>query len=390
MRVIYLDGHSGLSGDKFLGALVDVGVPAAFIQETLDRLDMGIKIRARKVKRSGLAGTYVTFKFTDALASIPNLKHAKSVINQSGLPPKTRRRSIKVFTRLARAEAHVHRSSVSRVHFHEINGLDTLADIVGSVAGLGWLSPDRVLASPPDVGFGTVSTQHGILPIPAPGTLELLKGLPMQQGSVQAELTTPTGAALLAELVDAFSPLPACTVEAVGYGAGTADFKGVPNLTRLMLAKTEADAADVDEIMVLECDVDDMTGEWAGDLFEILEAAGALDVSMLATTRKKNRPSLRICVLVRPQHRFAVEEALFASSTTFGIRSHTALRSTLKRKHRKVQTSFGEIRIKIGQHAGRIVTQSPEYEDCREAARKYNKPLMEVYYSALAACQHEA
>lgn len=292
----------------------------------------------------------------------------------------------RIFTRLAQAEAAVHGIAVEQVHFHEIGAADAIVDIVGACAGLEALGLEAIVCSPIPTGHGTVECEHGLLPVPAPATAELLRGVPLSACDEPAELTTPTGAAILTTLADSFGPLPALRIEAIGYGAGNRENRSRPNLLRLIIGQVASQpAGQQDHAVVLETQVDDATGQAVAHACERLLEAGALDVFVVPIIMKKGRPGQLLTVLCRPEDVSTLEAIIFGETTTFGVRRHGCLRTKLTREHVTVGTRFGPIRVKLGRHGDQVVRVWPEYDDCAAAARKSGVALRTVQDAALHA-----
>jgi hypothetical protein len=383
--VAYFDCFSGASGDMILAALLDCGLPLEALIADLALLAPGlIRLRAEKTLRGGIRAMQVTVETADG----PNPPHRSletigAMILGSQLPERVKERAMAVFTRLSEAEAAIHDVPVEQVHFHEVGALDAIADIVGAVAGLERLGVGAVFFSTLHLGGGTVKSQHGTLPVPAPATARLIAGLQCELGPIPRELLTPTGAAILTTL-GRQRPPGLMRVERIGYGAGARDNADHPNLLRLMLGQaappTEADAA-----WVLEVNLDDTTAEVIGHTIEQLLAAGVLDAWAAPIQMKKSRPGWMICAIVAEEALGRAEEVLFRETTTFGIRRHRVERAKLARELRAVETPFGRVRVKVGTRDGKLVTASPEYEDCRSIAIEKNIPLREVMDAARRA-----
>jgi uncharacterized protein (TIGR00299 family) protein len=273
---------------------------------------------------------------------------------------------------------------VEQVHFHEVGGVDAIVDIVGTCWGLEHLGIDRVICSPVPVGSGTVTCEHGVLPVPAPATALLLKGVPIADCGEPGELTTPTGAAILTEFAQSYGPLPAMRIDRIGTGAGNREGRTRPNILRVLIG-TPLAPAQTDRIAVLEANIDDATGEVLGHTLDRLLRAGALDAYCLPIHMKKSRPGLVLTVLAEVERVNELEEIVFAETTTFGIRRHESVRSKLERTTNSVETRFGPIRVKVGARAGQIVTVAPEYDDCEQAARQYKVPLRQVMGETMAS-----
>jgi len=386
MRLAYFDCFSGASGDMIVGACIDAGVPLETIRAALAGLRVtGYTLQAARVRKQGLAATQ--FRVTvDPAADKPHrhLHHIRQLIEDGSLKPAVRTWAIQVFTRLAEAEAAAHGTSMEHDHFHEVGAIAAIVDIVGACAALDALGIDEVRCSPIPTGHGTITCEHGVLPVPAPGTAALLKGVPLAECDEPGALTTPTGAALLTTLATAYGPMPAMTIESIGYGAGQREGKTRPNLLRLLVGRTGT-SAEADQIAGLEANVDDCTPETVAYAVEKLLAAGALDAFCTPIYMKKGRPAVMVSVLAEPARRQELEAILFAETSTFGIRSYRAERRKLGRAYTEVDTPYGRIRLKVGRHGDKVVSVSPEYEDCRAAAERTGVPLREIMTAALRA-----
>ncbi|MFO0801088.1 MAG: nickel pincer cofactor biosynthesis protein LarC [Gemmataceae bacterium] len=381
MRVAHFDCFSGISGDMVLGALLDAGVDAAPIRAALDSLGLPITLEAEKVKRCGFAATKATVHAADQ-EDYRFLPDVEAILARGALTPKQRELASAIFRKVAVAESVAHGMPLERVHFHEVGALDSIADIVGAAVGLDLLGVERFTSSPVPTGTGTVKCAHGIMPVPTPGTAELLKGVPLAASSVKGELTTPTGAAILTTVATEFSAAPAMTIERIGHGAGTKDFIEQPNILRLWVGTLEDQGRkakdEADTVTVLETNLDDCPAEVVGYCFERLLAAGALDVYAVPIHMKKNRPGVMLSVIAEPGRVAELEVILFRETGTFGVRRTTAVRSKLAREAVTVETHWGPVRAKRGwRDAFEIVT--PEYEDCARVAREQGVPLREVY-----------
>jgi len=402
MSILYIDAFSGISGDMFLGALVDAGFAEADLRRVLASLPIGgYELAVRKEKRGGLEATRVEVKL-DPKEKQPHrhLHHIEEIIKQCRVRKdegqrdegtKGRReggtdKAIAVFRRLAEAEARVHGTTAQKVHFHEVGAVDAIVDIFGVCAGLERLGVERVVASGLPTGSGYVEAAHGRLPVPVPAVVELMRGHPTRPCDEEGELTTPTGAALAVTLADAFGPMPAMTVEKVGYGAGSREGRRVPNALRVVLGRPVAGscADEADVVWLLEANVDDASGETLGAATEALFEAGALDVWLVPATMKKGRPGVVLACLAPEERAASVEEAIFRETPTFGVRRTAVARTKLAREHATVQTPYGEVRVKVGRRGGKVVTASPEFEDCRRLAAERGVALREVYAAAVA------
>lgn len=384
MRIAYFDCFSGISGDMAIGALLDAGLSFEALRTQLAALNIsGYALAAEKVKKHGIAGTKFHVDVHDPGPHHRRLRDIEAILRASRLEGQIQERALAVFTRLAEAEALIHHTTVDDVHFHEVGAVDSIVDITGTVIGLHALGVQRVLASPVNVGAGFVRAAHGVLPVPPPATAELLKGAPTYARGQDGELTTPTGAALLATLAEAFGPLPALCVEQIGYGAGSKDLPHAPNLLRVFIGEDNT-RGDADLITVLEANLDDMNPEWFEYAQEQLFAQGALDVFYTPIFMKKNRPATKLTVLCESGKVDVLADVLFRDTSTFGVRTYEVRRQKLQRFSQVVDTRYGLIAVKIGQWRGQVVQVSPEYESCRQAARRCGVPLKDVYQAAEA------
>jgi len=385
MKLAFFDCFSGISGDMTLGALVDAGLAVDHLRSALQSLDVpGWQLSAEKVWKNGVAATQVKVT-TEDQSKHRSLSTVLGILQKSHLSPSVRHRATAVFTKLGEAEATVHDVPLEKIHFHEVGAVDAIVDIVGACIGFEALGIEAFVCSALNVGGGTAKMAHGILPVPAPATARLLLGKPTYSNGVQKELVTPTGAAIVATLCDHFGPQPPITVSAIGYGAGTTDLEGQPNVLRVMIGdSTEKTVAGFDEeISVIEANLDDMNPQIYGYFSERALTAGALDVYTTPVQMKKNRPGTLLTVLCKPQDISAMISLVFAETTTFGVRSYRAQRRVLPREHVSVSTTFGDVRIKLSRVNGRILHIAPEYEDCRRLAEQHNVPLQRVIQEAL-------
>lgn len=390
MRIAYFDCFSGVSGDMTLGALLACGADEAEFRDALAGLNVGgyeLTVQRRKVE--GLMATDV-----DVILKHDDVGHGREMADileiyaKASLPPRVIERATAIFTRLAEAEAKVHGTTPDKIHFHEVGAVDAIVDITGACILLEMLGVDAVYASPLPYTRGFVNCQHGMMPLPAPATLELFAGLPTYPVEVRGELVTPTGAAILATLAgpERMGNAPAMTTITAGWGAGKKDWgTPFPNLLRVVLAEVPDRARrTTDSVVVLQTNVDDATPEALGYAQERLLAGGALDVWLQAAQMKKNRPGTLVTVLAAPGTEDELSELLFAETGTFGIRHATLEREVLDRELRSVATPYGEIRVKVGARSGRTLVEAPEYEDCRTAAQAHGVPLRTVYDAARA------
>lgn len=385
MKIAYLDCASGIAGDMLLGALVDAGAPLGEIQAAIDSLRLpSCQLVANEVRRGGFRAIKIDVEHEPEHAH-RHLHHIVDMIRASQLTPRQQELAERVFTRLGEAEAKVHGTTIRKVHFHEVGAVDSIADIVGTAVGLDLLGIQRIVASPVPTGRGFIEIAHGRCSIPAPATSELLRGIPLAESEVEAELTTPTGAAVLAALADGFGGLPAMRIEAIGCGAGTRELTNQPNLLRLLLGVADTTGASSEEIVVLETNLDDATGQQIGHCVGELLQQGALDAYTTPIQMKKGRPGVLLSVLSRPADADALRETLFSQTPTLGVRWTTAQRRVLRRERHSVQTRFGTVEGMVAWREGIGATFSPEYEACRQIAEARNVALAEVQQAAMMA-----
>ena len=385
MNLAYFDCFSGISGDMTLGALIDAGCDVVHLREELQALQVpGWGLSCEKVWKNGMAATFAKVK-TEDQKKHRSLSDILEILEKSQLAPQVRDRASAIFQKLGEAEARVHDVPLEKIHFHEVGAVDAIVDIVGACIGFQALGIDKFACSPLNVGGGTAKMAHGVLPVPAPATANLLQGKPTYSNGVQRELVTPTGAAIVSTLCDRFGPQPPMTVSAIGYGAGSADLEGQPNVLRIMIGESAEKALPGfdEEISVIEANLDDMNPQIYGYFLEKALAAGALDVYTTPVQMKKNRPGTLLTVLCKPQEANALTSMIFAETTTFGVRTTKAQRRVLPREHVSVSTTFGDVRIKLSRVNGRILHVSPEFDDCRKLAVEKNVPLQQVINEAL-------
>jgi pyridinium-3,5-bisthiocarboxylic acid mononucleotide nickel chelatase len=385
-RLAYLDCQSGISGDMTLGALVDAGADLAAMNQAIESLGLpGCRLVAAEVKKRGFRAAQVTVEHEPEHAH-RHLHHILKLIDAGRLSERQKDLARRIFTRLAEAEAKVHGTTVEKVHFHEVGAADSIADVVGAAVGFDLLGIERLVASPVPTGHGRITIAHGQCSIPAPATAELLRGIPLAPSNVEGELTTPTGAAILATLAESFGPMPAMTIESIGYGAGQKDFDEQANVLRLLVGRADdRSATTADQVCVLETNLDDLSGEVVGYCIGRLWEAGALDVYTTAIQMKKDRPGVKLSVICRPAEAAAVEAILFEETTTLGVRRWTADRRLLPREACRVETPLGTIEGKLSRPGGGVVRFAPEYESCRRAAIEHRVPLRTVYEAAQVA-----
>jgi pyridinium-3,5-bisthiocarboxylic acid mononucleotide nickel chelatase len=432
-RIAYFDCASGASGDMVLGALVDLGLPLDRLRAELAKLRLpGYRLEARKVERAGIQATKVEVVLDDQIGKADGGKNGQAavevhgvagehdhdhdhahdhdhdhdhahdhdqshdahphrglreilrMIETSGLDAGVKERSSVLFRRLGEAEASVHGIDVEKVTFHEVGAVDSIVDVVGAVIGLGWLDVDRFLASPLNVGSGTVKIAHGVYPVPPPATLQLVSGVPVY-GKGRGELLTPTGALLVTAHATGYGPLPSLRPEGVGYGAGTKDTPGRPNVLRLIVGEEVAGDGEGHRVTVIEAEMDDMSPQLFGPLLDRLLATGALDAFYTPVQMKKGRPGVLLTVITERERRTAIEELLFAETTTLGVRWQEWDRTVLERQSVPVETEFGSVSVKVGKREGRVYNVQPEFDDCLTLARAASRPVKEVWAAALSA-----
>src|SRR6266851_2414499 len=451
MRIAYLECFSGISGDMFLGALVDAGVSPELLVRTVEALGVDARLEISRVDRSGISATKVdviaagekelpreefwaqqtrhshehdhthehshghdhahehthshdhshdhshTDEHTHDLAHAHRgLTEIRQIIRSAAIAPSAQDRAVKIFEALGAAEAKIHNSDIEKIHFHEVGAIDAIVDIVCAAVGSESLGVDEWVCSPLNVGGGTVVCAHGSFPIPAPATLELLKNAPVYSGEIQKELVTPTGAAIVSVLASRFASFPRIKPLKTGYGAGSRNFKNVPNVVRLTIGEAvQAESAvlpasaaalpgaSMEDITILEANVDDMSPQVFGYVMERAFAQGALDVFGTAVQMKKNRPGMLLTVLCRPSDAQQLTKLIFAETTSLGVRMRQEARATLSRRHVAVQTKWGDVRMKLANLNGSISNYAPEYEDCRRIAEQQHVPLKVVMQEAI-------
>ncbi len=390
-RVLHLDTFSGIAGNMFLGALFDLGLSPRELESDLRPLGLEFRLRVSRVRRGPLAARYVRVEVPPAKRGHARHAHGRSfaeirrLLSRARLAASVRERALAIFEALAAAEGRVHGVAPERVHFHEVGAVDAIVDVAGAVLGLERLGIERVTATPVALGSGSIETEHGRLPSPAPATLELLRGLPSVPAHADFETVTPTGAAILRSVVDEFGPMPALTVERIGHGAGDARPSAMPNVLRAVLGR--AGGLGRDRVVVLETNLDDLVPEHFDHVMDRLFAAGALDVSLQHLHMKKNRPGFLVRVLARPADRVGVAHALFRETPTLGVRISECERLVLPREQLRVRLPQGAIRVKVVRGLEGGVDLSAEYDDCRRAALRSGIALREVVRLAEAAAR---
>jgi len=427
MRIAYLDCFSGISGDMFLGALVDAGVSPKLLEDTVEALDIGARLEISRVQRGGISATKVDV-YSNGEKDMPRevfqeqrghnhahehahdrghahshehkhdhehargLNEIREIIGKAAISCTSKATAIRIFETLGEAEAEIHNTSIEQVHFHEVGAVDALVDIVCAAVGAESLAVEEWVCSPLNVGGGTVKCAHGTLPVPAPATLKLLRDAPVYSSGPQVELVTPTGAAIVKTLSSRFSPFPAMKIEKAGYGAGTRDFPEHPNVLRLTIGEallpdgaSKSSSASNDSITVLEANLDDLSPQVLAYAMERLLAEGALDVFSVPVQMKKGRPGALLTVLAKMEDANRLAKLIFAETTTLGVRRREEQRQTLSRRWENVDTTWGPVRVKIASMNGSISNYAPEFEDCRKLAETHHVPLKQVMEEAVRA-----
>ena len=446
MRIGYLECFSGVSGDMFLGALIDAGVPRRVLEDATAALGVGARLEISRVVRSGISATKVDvwvdgekdlpreeyWAKQDSVRALPAESHhehghdhahkhdhhhdhedtsdvetsrpgtpaphehshvrglveIREIIGKAAISAAAKKTAIKIFEALGMAEAKIHATSIEKVHFHEVGAVDAMVDIVCAAVGADALGVDEIVCSPLNVGGGSVKCAHGTFPVPAPATVELLKDAPVYSTGVQAELVTPTGAAIVKTMARRFAAFPEMKIERSGYGAGSREFAGLPNVVRLTLgeaAPTLAGKTASEMLTVLEANLDDLNPQVFGYVMDRLLAEGALDAFGMPVQMKKNRPGTLLTVLCKPEDASKLTQLIFTETTTLGVRRREELRHTLARRWENVTTQWGEVRIKIASMNGTVTNYAPEYEDCRRIASEHHVPLKTVIQEATRA-----
>ena len=423
MRTLYLDCFAGISGDMFIGALLDCGLDFDFLKTELARLGVeGYELSLTRVDRCGINSAKFDVHLhgevhhhhhhdhshehhhhnhshdhhhhdANPQSAINNphshdhrsLSTIKHIISSSALSAQVKERALAIFQRIGEAESKIHGIPIETVHFHEVGAVDSIVDIVGACIGLEALNIEKIISAPLHVGSGTFQCAHGTYPVPGPATAELLTGVPVYSKDIEGELVTPTGAAIVATLAADYGNLPAMKIERIGYGAGTRTYQSFPNTLRAVIGELVADTTPT-TVTVIEANIDDLNGQVFGYLLEKALAEGALDVFYTPVQMKKNRPGVLVTLLCRPEDRRQMTELLFRETTTLGVRYREEQREILQREFVSVETEFGAIKMKIARtNDGRLVNYAPEYEDCRLAAELYQVPIREVQLTALRA-----
>jgi uncharacterized protein (TIGR00299 family) protein len=445
MRIAYLECFSGISGDMFLGALVDAGVPPQILEQTVSALGVGARLEVSRVVRAGISATKVDV-WVDGGKDLPReeywerhshshshsdhglaeddhehehhryayslpgetraepalslskevpaphgrgLTEIRKIISAASISDAAKKTAIAIFEALGAAEAKIHNTSIDAVHFHEVGAVDAMVDVVCAAVGAEALAVDEIICSPLNVGGGTVKCAHGTFPVPAPATVELLKDAPVYSSGLQAELVTPTGAAIVKTLASRFAAFPEMKIEKAGYGAGSRDFPGHPNVVRLTLGEASSHVLAAktasETITVLEANLDDLNPQVFGYVMDRMLEEGALDAFAMPVQMKKSRPGTLLTVLCKPADASKLAQLIFTETTTLGVRRRDEMRQTLARRWENVGTPWGEVRIKIASMNGTVTNYAPEYEDCRRIAAEHHVPLKQVMQEAARA-----
>jgi len=390
MKTLYFDCFSGISGDMTVGALLDIGADEKVLLEGLNQLKVdGYKIKIEKKLKNGISGT----DFSVILEEHHHHDHEghqhihrnigdiEKIVNESGLNERVRKLSADMFRIVAEAEGKIHGKPVEEVHFHEVGAIDSIVDIIGTAICIDNLAADRIVFSSLPLSRGFVKCQHGVFPLPAPATLEILKNVSVYYTDIDFELVTPTGAAIAKGLADEFGMVGELEAEGIGYGLGKKTYE-IPNVLRVVIFNSKKKISD--NVVKIETNIDDMTAEQLGSAAERLFSEGALDVFFTPVFMKKNRPGTKLTVLCHPEKKEGIVETVLKHTSTFGVRISDMERSVLEREIVAVATDFGSIRCKVGKLSGEILKYSPEYEDCRAASEKYGKPIADIYNEAIS------
>jgi hypothetical protein len=401
-RILYFDCFNGASGDMVLGALLDAGLPLEELRRALGSLAIeGASVSAARVLRAGVSATKFIAEEHGRNAhdharephqhdhghnhhTHRSLREINALIERSALSADAQGRAKALFHRLGEAEAAIHQIPIEQIHLHEVGALDSIIDIVGAVFAIEWFHADRIISSPLNVGGGMVNSAHGNFPVPAPATVKLLAGAPVYSSGVQSELVTPTGALLVTSHATSFGPVPAMTIDRVGYGAGDRDLPGTPNVLRVLVGES-TDQPHTERIVVLQSEIDDMNPQLFGLVMDRLYAAGALEVYFSSVQMKKNRPGTLLTILARPEQREELSAIVFRETTTIGVRYHEVQRERLEREMVAVNTPYGTVRFKVARRGDTIVNAAPEFEDCLRLASERSVPVKEVQAAASKA-----
>jgi len=387
MKIAYFDCFSGISGDMTVGALLDAGLKIETLEKELKKLGLtGYQLEVNKVVKKGISATKFKVKIKEEGVE-RRFKDILTILEKSKLDEEIKKETKKIFFNIAQAESKIHQKDIDRIHFHEIGGLDSIIDITSAVIGIKTLGIEEIHSSALPVGRGFVECAHGVIPVPAPATLELLKNIPTYGGGIESEMITPTGAAIIGTLAKSFGERPLMKIERIGYGAGEKEFS-IPNLLRVSIGekilKDEnlKDGYVSDEAVLIETNIDDMNPEFYDYIMDQLFSQGALDVFLTPIQMKKNRPAHMLSIIVYEQDLKEILEVLFSESTTLGVRIREIKRLRLAQQNFIAETKYGKIRVKVGIFKGEIKNIAPEYEDCKKMAKQHQVPLKEVYEEA--------
>ena len=390
MKIICYDCFSGISGDMNLGAMIDIGIDKQYLTDELNKLNLkGWELIIQKDQRHGVHGTKVTVKQTRHEHTHRHLSDVEKIINDSTLDIMTKELSKKIFMKIAIAEASVHEISIDKIHFHEVGAIDSIIDIVGAAICFNALKVDGVHVLPVELGSGFVKCDHGLLPVPAPATAEIIQGIPVKRGGVDFEATTPTGAAIIATLGTDFSPELAIKIERTGYGIGQKEHPLVPNLLRVFLGEKSAISESGHSALHLECNIDDMNPEFFEYISDRLFTGGASDVFLSNIMMKKGRPGIVLNVICETEMAESVKDIIFTESTSLGIRTFPFRKDTLTRKFETLNTIYGDVTVKRSFYKEKEVSFKPEYDECRRIALEKGIPVKEVFNNIIALLVHQ-
>jgi len=379
VKIIYFDCFSGISGDMILGALTDAGLDIAELDAELAKLNVpGFKISSEKAIRNSITGTKFNVEVSKDNQPKRHLQDIIEIIDKSTLDDAIKEQSKKAFTGLAKVEAGIHGESIENIHFHEVGALDSIVDVIGAFIGIKKLGIEAVYSSQVHLGTGFINSQHGRLPIPAPATLSMLKEVPVYSTGINAELTTPTGAAILVTLTTAFGNMPRMKVDKIGYGAGKRELE-IPNMLRVYIGQTSDSKYIEEDLVLVETNIDDMNPEFFDYVSGTMLEKGALDVFMTPIYMKKNRPATMLSVLAGPEKLDEIMSVIFSETTTLGVRVNRIERKCLSREFIQVETKYGQIKVKVSKIEDDVKNITPEYEDCKAAALKSGAPLKDIY-----------
>ena len=388
MKIAYFDCFSGISGDMTVGALLDAGLKVEALEKELKKLGLsGYRLEVNKVVKKGISATQFKVKIKEEGVE-RRFRDILDILEKSKLDEEVKRETKKIFFNIAQAESKIHQKDIDKIHFHEIGGLDSIIDITSAVIGVKTLGIEEIYSSALPVGKGFVKCAHGLIPVPAPATLELLKNIPIYSGGIESEMITPTGAAIISTLAKNFGERPLMKIERIGYGAGEKEF-AIPNLLRVSIGEKVLNDGNLkdgyvnDEAVLIETNVDDMNPEFYDYIMDQLFSQGALDVFLTPIQMKKNRPAHMLSVVVYEQDLRGMLEVLFSESTTLGVRIREIKRLRLTQQNFIAETKYGKIKVKVGIFEGEIKNIAPEYEDCKKMAKQHQVPLKEVYEEAM-------